>query len=360
MDASVEKLYTTIGQHLGEQQPDAFMVWGLESNRNIDKLLVSMGLVREEFKNNCHFPILLWIDQEISRKFIRLIPDFESWTSLTVFETTTQELKDFIHQTSESVIQKTLESGEGIFLDDADQGLAESTYQELLDARQKLANREISLEPELEASLELVLGITADNSTKIAKEHYQRSLELWQQLNNLLRLAQTSYYLGLWWQSYALRHRAGENMAFSQAGSYLQQSVKGFETLKRPDLVAKFINSWGEVLQILESWVQLETVANRAIELLEPSKPSFRLARAYNFLTECELAKGNYKPAKQLAETAIEIFNNTLSAASVPTSEKDAKTLDREKYYHHGRYLFSLAKADRGNGEIKSAIATLE
>ena len=61
VDASVEKLYTTIGQHLGEQQPDAFMVWGLESNRNIDKLLVSMGLVREEFKNNYQFPILLWI-----------------------------------------------------------------------------------------------------------------------------------------------------------------------------------------------------------------------------------------------------------------------------------------------------------
>ena len=45
VDASVEKLYTTIGQHLGEQQPDGLMVWGLESNRNIDKLLVSMGLV---------------------------------------------------------------------------------------------------------------------------------------------------------------------------------------------------------------------------------------------------------------------------------------------------------------------------
>ena len=111
VDASVEKLYTTIGKHLGEQQPDGLMVWGLESNRNIDKLLVSMGLVREEFKNNYQFPILLWIEQEISRKFIRLIPDFESWTSLTVFETTTQELKDFIHQTSESVIQKILETG---------------------------------------------------------------------------------------------------------------------------------------------------------------------------------------------------------------------------------------------------------
>ncbi|MDE5122927.1 MAG: ATP-binding protein, partial [Trichodesmium sp. St19_bin1] len=36
------------------------------------------------------------------------------------------------------------------------------------------------------------------------------------------------------------------------------------------------------------------------------------------------------------------------------------KTLDLERYYHQGRYLFSLAKAEKGNGEIKSAIATLE
>ncbi|WP_210407470.1 hypothetical protein, partial [Hydrocoleum sp. CS-953] len=89
LDESVRELYATIGQQLGEQQPDAFMVWGLESVADIDKLLVSMSLVLDEFRKNFHFPILLWIDQEVSRKFIRLIPDFENRTSLTVFETPT-------------------------------------------------------------------------------------------------------------------------------------------------------------------------------------------------------------------------------------------------------------------------------
>ena len=46
------------------------------------------------------FPIILWIDAEISRKFIRLIPDFESWASVTVFEPTTDEF-DLIQQTTE-------------------------------------------------------------------------------------------------------------------------------------------------------------------------------------------------------------------------------------------------------------------
>ena len=360
VDASVEKLYTTIGQHLGEQQPDGLMVWGLESNRNIDQLLVSMELVREEFKNNYQFPILLWIDQEISRKFIRLIPDFESCTSLTVFETTTPELRDFIQQTSESVYQKILESGEGIFLDDADLGLVESTYQKLLDAQQELTNRGISLESELEASLEFVLGRMADNSTKIALDHYERSLELWQQLNNQLRVAHTYYYLGLWWQTYGFEHKAEKNMAYEKACSYFQQLIEGFETVNRPDLVAKFINAWGTILQTLKRWDELNTVGNRAIELHKAYSYPFREARAYNFLAEFELANSNYKQAKKFAETALKIFNKTLDSASSPTSNEDKKTLDLERYYHQGRYLFSLAKAEKGNGKIKLAIETLE
>ncbi len=359
LDKSVGELYATICQQLGEQQPDALMVWGLESVRDVDKLLVSMGLVREEFRKNFHFPILLWIDAEISRKFIRLIPDFETWTSLTVFETSTQELIDFIQQTSDCVYQKVLESGSGIFLYSTDLGLAESTYQELINARQELANKGTSLEAELEASLEFVLGRTADNSTEIALDHYQRSLELWQQLNNSVRVAHIYYCLGLWWQSYAVRHQAEKDMAFEKACSYFQQSVETFDMSDRPDLVAKFINAWGKVLQILERWDELETVAKRAIELHKTYSYPFREARAYGFLAEFELAKSNYKQAKQLAQTAINIFHKTLNAASTPASKKDKINLDWERLYHQGWYFFSLAKAEKKLGK-KSAIATFE
>ncbi|MEM1168958.1 MAG: WD40 repeat domain-containing protein [Cyanobacteria bacterium P01_H01_bin.35] len=302
-------------------------------------------------------------------------------------------------------ISKVLESGAGIFLDYAELGLAESTYQELLDAQQELANRGTSLETELEAGLEFVLGRAADNLTEVSLEHYQRSLELWQQLNNPLRVAHTNYYLGLWWRFYAVRHRIEKNIACEKACSYFQKSVEGFESVNRPDLVAKFINAWGEVLQTLERWDELENVANKAIEVLDPPQPdsrpnpptpfpareggvseslppspgrrgvggevifkelpsdrssSFRLARAYDFLAEIELAKSHYQQAKKLAQTAREIFHQTFNAASPPTSEKDKKILDWEKYSRLGRYLFSLAKAEKGLGEIKSAIASFE
>ncbi|NEP78611.1 MAG: hypothetical protein F6K39_10735 [Okeania sp. SIO3B3] len=397
LDESVDELYATIRKRLGDQQPDALMVWGLEFVREIDKLLVAMSLVREEFRKNCYFPIVLWVDAEIYRKFIRLIPDFENWSSLTVFETTTQELIDFIQQTSESVYQKVIESGAGIFLDDTFLGLGESVYQELVSARQELLNREVTLELELEANLEFVLGRATDNSTETALEHYQHSLELWQQINNLVRVAHTYYYLGLWWRSYAFRHRVEKNMACEKACSYFQKSVETFEAVNRPDLVAKFINAWGEVLQTLGRWDELETVANRAIkifDILQPtlprreldgvelllvtknspsssstltnggmrrdSKTYFRLARAYGFLAEFELAKNNYKQAKKLAQTAIEICNKTLDAVSPPRSEKDEITLDWERYCHLGKYLFALAKAQKYLGKIEASIANFE
>ncbi|RQH37026.1 ATP-binding protein [Okeania hirsuta] len=360
LDESVDELYATIRKCLGNQQPDALMVWGLEFVRNIDKLLVAMSLVREEFRKNCPFPIVLWIDAEISRKFIRLIPDFENWSSLTVFETATQELIDFIQQTSESVYQKVLESGAGIFLDDTTLGLGESAYQELVGARQELLNREVTLEPELEANLEFVLGRATDNSTEVALEHYQHSLELWQQVNNSMRVAHTYYYLGLWWRSYAVSHRVEKNMACERACSYFQQSVEGFETINRPDLVAKFINTWGEVLQTLGRWDELETVANRAIELHQTYSQPFCEARAYGFLAEFELAKNHYRQAKKLAQNAIKIFNKTLDAVSPPSSEKDEITLDWERYSHLGKYLFALAKAEKYLGKFEASIANFE
>jgi hypothetical protein len=117
------------------------MVWGWESLRDINKLLVAMGYVREEFRKHCPLPIVFWVDGKVARKFIRLIPDFYNWVSLTVFESANDELIDFIQQTSENVYQKVLESGAEIFLDYTDLGLPESTYQDLLEARQELANR---------------------------------------------------------------------------------------------------------------------------------------------------------------------------------------------------------------------------
>ncbi|NES66523.1 MAG: hypothetical protein F6K24_15320, partial [Okeania sp. SIO2D1] len=359
LDKSVSSLYATIQKRLEIQQPDALMVWGLGTVLDVDELLRSMSLVLDEFRKNFHFPIVLWINEEVSRKFIQLIPDFENRASLTVFEIYTDELIDFIRQTSESVYQKVLESGAGIFLDNTFLGLDECGYQQLLRAQKELAKRGIFLEQELEANLEFALARTADNSTEKARQHYQRSLELWQQLNNTVRVALINYYLGLWWRSYGVWHRPEQEKSYNRACTYFQHSVETFERVKRPDLAAKFINAWGVTLQDLQRWNELENVANRAIELHQVYSYQFREAQANGFLAEVKLAKNDYTEAKKYAQKALKIFNNTLNDISHCTSDKDKIILDWERLYHRVWYLFSLGKANKCLGDIKGAIEIL-
>ncbi|NEO53380.1 MAG: hypothetical protein F6K54_09970 [Okeania sp. SIO3B5] len=359
LDKSVSSLYATIQERLKNQQPDALMVWGLESVVDVDELLRSMSLVLDEFRKNFHFPMVLWINEEVSRKFIQLIPDFENRASLTVFEISTDELIDFIRQTSESVYQTVLESGAGIFLDNTFLGLGEFGYQELLRAQKELEKRGVILERELEASLEFAIARTADNSTEKARQHYQRSLELWQQLNNAVRVAHINYYLGSWWRSYGVWHRAEQEKSYKRACSYFQQSVETFEKVKRPDLVAKFINAWGVILQYLERWNELENVANKAIELHQNYSYPFREAQADGLFAEVKLAKNDYTEAKKYAQKALKILNKTLKNVSNSTSDKDKIILNWERLYRQVWYLFSLGKANKCLGDIKGAIEIL-
>ena len=46
---SIETLYTTIETELGEEQPPALMVLGLESVKELDRVLIATNYVRQDF-----------------------------------------------------------------------------------------------------------------------------------------------------------------------------------------------------------------------------------------------------------------------------------------------------------------------
>jgi hypothetical protein len=58
------------------------MILGLESVRELDNLLISANQVREEFRKNFPFPVVLWVNDEVLSKLVRLTPDLESWGSV--------------------------------------------------------------------------------------------------------------------------------------------------------------------------------------------------------------------------------------------------------------------------------------
>ncbi len=75
---TVNTLFTTIDTAVDEQ-PQALMVFGLESVTEIDQVLIATNLVRNKFPEQFPFPLVLWINDEVLQKLIRLAPDFKSW-----------------------------------------------------------------------------------------------------------------------------------------------------------------------------------------------------------------------------------------------------------------------------------------
>ncbi|WP_348231426.1 hypothetical protein [Funiculus sociatus] len=84
---SVRTLYTTIEATIEDhQQPQALMVYGLDSVVDIHELLSATNHVRNEFRKRFTFPLVLWVSDEILLKVMRLAPDFKSWATKIRFE----------------------------------------------------------------------------------------------------------------------------------------------------------------------------------------------------------------------------------------------------------------------------------
>ena len=86
---SVKTLYTTIKTELDSEQPSVLMLFGLESVTNLEQVIISTDQVREEFQENLPFPIVIWIDDRVLQKLIRLAPGFESWATTVEFKLAT-------------------------------------------------------------------------------------------------------------------------------------------------------------------------------------------------------------------------------------------------------------------------------
>jgi len=74
---------------------------------NIEELLVATNFVRDEFRKQFSFPLVLWVNQEILQKMIRLAPDFKNWTTTAIrFERVCHKVVDFRHRPSTSTKKK--------------------------------------------------------------------------------------------------------------------------------------------------------------------------------------------------------------------------------------------------------------
>ncbi|MDF5735053.1 hypothetical protein, partial [Nostoc sp. S13] len=333
LPASVKTLYTKIHEQLLDEQPPALMVFGLESVKDIDTVLTSANQVREEFRKNFPFPILLWVNDHVLQKFIRLATDLENWATIIEFENPTDELVNFLKQKTDEIFAGDVKPNPQM-------------CRELETARQDLHNRQQVLKPALQASLEFVLGFNdyLHDQIDAAKEHYQQSLSFWQQSNDLERQGILLVNIALIPERQAEKNQV-ENIGYWQeARNSLQQAIEIFEQAQRSDLVAKHITKLGEVLRHLQAWSELQNLVEKSLLLHQNYGTPLQLAKDYGFLAEVALEQSRWEEANQLAGQTLQIL------AEIPNLQSN----------EFGLYWFILAKSQQGLGQVEAAINSLE
>ena len=370
LPANAKMLYTPIKNSLGEKMPEALMVFGLEGIKALDELLISTNLVRNEFPQNFPFPLVLWVNDDVLQKLIRLAPDFETYGTAFEFYLSTEELIDFIRQSTERVFSGVLDAG-------AEQFLRNSTIlgvpcaSELEFAGKDLQNRGVKLDAVLEASLLFLLGRKSYILQEIeaAKKHYSQSLKLWKEAANqeveqsgvagslslklrliLERQGIVLFHTGLCYRRLAEKNRAKSREYLEQARSYLQQCLDIFEQAERQDLVGKFITQQGEILQHLQAWQDLEKLAIKAEAIHEEYRQLFGLAQDYGFLAAVALHHKQWKKARSKASQALSIL------AEITTTTTPSALQPQQR----GLYLLLKGKAEHQLGENWQAIDHLQ
>ncbi|PMB02117.1 hypothetical protein CEN45_20905 [Fischerella thermalis CCMEE 5198] len=84
LPTSAQTLYTTITSAIEPNHPEALIVDGLESVVAINQLIISTNLMRDEFRKQFQFPLVLWVNDEILRKLLLLAPDLKDWAATTI------------------------------------------------------------------------------------------------------------------------------------------------------------------------------------------------------------------------------------------------------------------------------------
>ena len=389
---STETLYSSIVAELGDDHPDALMVFGLEQVQNLATVLNSTNQVREEFRKNFEFPVVLWIDSRVQQALIRSAPDFESWSTAVDFEIQSEDVRRFLTAETDQIFNTLLEVGAGLFLDNRTLQIHPNSplLVELERGQALLRNRSSDSDPLLDGSVEFVLGRAKVVDEAASKAHYDRSIELLATSNSpdaQERLGCTWHHLGVWWRTYSIQHRAEYHDACVQARDCFERAIVTFEAAQRDDLVARFTEKLGEVLQRMQDWEGLKQLVQKCLLLHETYPDLFRQSRTYGFRAEIALAKadqlaqpmedGQERPkaqaeanaksiqdtliqAKEWAEQALQLLQEACEAETIPAAFERETFLDWHNCFLKGWYCFALGRAYKGLGETEQAIQTLE
>ncbi len=290
-----------------------------------------------------------------------------------------------------------------------DLAIGSLSRRELELALRDLQNRGQELEPALKASLQFVLGrdYYVSDQTETALIHYQESLVFWQQqtgnwelanwehsenrstlsslsnpVPNILFLEREGivlFHIALCHRLQAARNPVANRHHWEQAWISLEQSRNAFSLADRPELVAEVTAHLGQVLQRLKAWGELQALAENSLQLHFTYGTPSQLAQDYGFLAEVALQQSRWSQARQLAELALAILDQTPNDlrlliedlrlgfegnypefVGTNKSSNDPKSKIQHPKSDRSSYLLLLARSLRQLGQWEEAVHSLE
>lgn len=326
-----ESLYRTIQVQIPNKLPQLLNILGLDLVNELDDLLRATNLIRDEFRKNFFFPIVLWVTDDVLQKLQRFAPDFASWGATPIpFEITSDELLQFLRQESDSLFAKLLQVDSvhttkapniAIYFSNTIRQVQEDFF-ELRYAIKELSQRGISIEKDLEASIKFIFGLDeyVTDCIDSALQFFQTSFKYWQEISQntapnhelqashtspLLRQGLVSFYIGLCYCHQANRNPTHSNYIWQQAKEYFSYCLNTFESAERIDLTAQFIFKVLEVLEQLQAWAELEQVAQKSLKLHQIYGNHLQIACDYGFLVEVAVQEPRWIQAHQFAQACL-------------------------------------------------------
>jgi WD40 repeat protein len=332
LEPATKILHQTIFNAVQEEPPKALIIVGIESVVALDDLLAGANRARDQFKQDFGFPVILWVTDAVLAKFSRSANDLKSWAPPPIqFTISPDDLINLLQQKASQAFANV----DNFQLDDC----------KIESLRNDLSSLGKTLNPELQASWQFIGGLVAFQKNKIdlAIEHYQQSLEFWQQNHQLERQGIVCQKIAQAYNRKAELHRAKNQDSWQEARKYLQQSLESFEQSQQNDLVAKCISELGEVLQLLQAWEELQSLAIKALTMHMICGTPSQVAKDYGFLAEVALQRSEWERVCELAKLALSV----LEQAGVSQQET-------------GLYLLLWAKAQRNLSQQSEAVKNLE
>jgi len=262
LPSSVKTLYTYLKTQLRDESPQAVMVSGFESVDEIDRVLAAANQVREEFRKNLRCPLVLWVNDNVLNRFMRVAPAFKSWAGSPIrSEPEPDDLLTALHYYTAFLFTEILEDvtlAEGIrTANDEHEPIVNLLNPSELDTF-KIDAKTLNLEsdPELNAGLQLLQGYAHQLRRDYAAslEQFNQSLSFWEQTQNSKHAAALHYCM------------AG---CYEQKGDLKEARLHYRKSLQRihshSALFQKYTLKFCNVLLLLEEWDEMQAAAAKAL-----------------------------------------------------------------------------------------------